>query len=517
MPPEGLAPTREAFIDKVKPYTDPISLDELTEILGTTIKHDDNNKVVTFLTMLLTYTEEDQINLAILGESSAGKSYIPLELVKHYFPAEDVVKLGHVSPKALFHDNDPKITVWENDPTDTRDLPEDKKRHIKHVNLERKMLIFVDQPHPQVIMNLRSFMSHDDKHLIYKIADKKGSGQIQTKSFILDGFATVIYCSASQGSMQDQELTRLLVLSPEVTSDKILESITYGIETRGNTKAHKKFLSENPGIARLVGRVSSIKQARINNVIIPPELQNVIDTRFKEKRIKHLAPRFMRDIHRLIGLINAWTLFNHYRRERVDGDLIATEEDVLMGFQLYADVGEANEFGLSPEVYDIYKKLEPYLAEVNVQDPTRFYSNVDIQGKTRRDIQEWFRQSYGRPIGRERIAQILSSLEKSGLVSEEKNGGKYWYRLVSPVGGVVGELPSNESGIPPPPSTQGRSIMDVLTRLKQELPNSFIQQAAFDIIVLARQCDPAEAERLFDKFVNQGILFRTVDGLWRWT
>ena len=62
-----------------------ISIDDLIDILGSTVKHDDVNKAITFLAMLLTYTDQDQINIGFLAESSSGKSYIPLEL-SAYFP-----------------------------------------------------------------------------------------------------------------------------------------------------------------------------------------------------------------------------------------------------------------------------------------------------------------------------------------------------------------------------------------------------------------------------------------------
>ena len=54
------------------------SLDELRDILDSTIKHDNDSKLITFLAMLLNYTKEDQQNIGYVAESSTGKSYIPL-------------------------------------------------------------------------------------------------------------------------------------------------------------------------------------------------------------------------------------------------------------------------------------------------------------------------------------------------------------------------------------------------------------------------------------------------------
>jgi hypothetical protein len=72
--------------------------------------------------MLLTYAEEDQINLGFLAESSTGKSYIPLEL-SGLFPSEDVIKLGYASPTSFLHDWGTLVT----DAIDYRDVPRARK------------------------------------------------------------------------------------------------------------------------------------------------------------------------------------------------------------------------------------------------------------------------------------------------------------------------------------------------------------------------------------------------------
>jgi len=58
----------------------PTTLKEIGEVLSTTIMQDEKNKTITFLTLLLTYIDEDQINIGFSAESSTGKSYIPIEL-----------------------------------------------------------------------------------------------------------------------------------------------------------------------------------------------------------------------------------------------------------------------------------------------------------------------------------------------------------------------------------------------------------------------------------------------------
>jgi len=85
----------------IKKYP-PINAEELIEILGTTIKHDNDNKLIAFLCQLSAYTEDSQFNLSFNAPSSSGKSFIPIEIA-NLFPPEDVIKLGYVSPTSFFH------------------------------------------------------------------------------------------------------------------------------------------------------------------------------------------------------------------------------------------------------------------------------------------------------------------------------------------------------------------------------------------------------------------------------
>ena len=129
----------------------PLTIQELLEVLGITIKHGNLNKLITFLSMLSAYTEDSQFNVSFRAPSSTGKSYIPIELAR-YFPPEDVIIIAYSSPTAFYHD----AGEW------------DEEKQAIVVNLERKILIFLDQPHDQLLQRLRPLLSHDRKELLYK-------------------------------------------------------------------------------------------------------------------------------------------------------------------------------------------------------------------------------------------------------------------------------------------------------------------------------------------------------------
>ncbi len=60
----------------------PMTAQDLLEILGLTIKKDEENKIVAFLCQLSAYTDNSQFNVSFNAPSSTGKSFIPTEIAR---------------------------------------------------------------------------------------------------------------------------------------------------------------------------------------------------------------------------------------------------------------------------------------------------------------------------------------------------------------------------------------------------------------------------------------------------
>jgi hypothetical protein len=497
-----------------------LTIEDLIGVLGSTVKHDDQNKAITFLTMLLTYTNEDQLNLGFLAESSSGKSYIPLEL-SNYFPSEDIIKLGYASPTAFFHDygvlmhregipvnfemkpSKEKVKEdleFEKDNPSKEDIEFAYKRKMREwkellkgsyylVDLHQKIILFLDMPHDLLLQRLRSLLSHDDKLITLKITDRREKGGLRTKTVVVKGFPTVIFCSA-KFTLSDQEKTRLLLLSPEISQEKLRESLILKIERESDREAFRKRLMENPERQMLIERVKRIKEAKIENIIIPEELRSFIYQKFLEDH-KYLIPRYQRDISRLLALIKAHALLNFMYRKRVDNSIIIEQEDVEAGFHLYYGISEANEMGLSPEIYDIYQKTKSYIPE---------------EGITIMHFQKAYFKEYHKSIGYDYAKWILKTLTSVGLLSEiEDSKDKRLKRYVL-----------LEEKILPHTQTSYISIPEVYETLRKRITKPFYTHEAVKLIRELRQCEPEEAQKIFQTFQNEGKVFLNPYGLWEW-
>jgi len=504
---DELSQTKEELIEHLKDLDKPLTVDDVIEILGSTVKHDDENKAITFLVMLLTFTEEDQTNLGFLAESSTGKSYIPLEL-SWYFPKEDLIKLGYASPTAFFHEYGIPLP----DPNDKRNVEEEKKRRIIHVDLRQKILIFLDQPHDQLLQRLRSLLSHDERDIILKITDKKEKYGLKTKTVVIEGYPTVIFCTA-KFSMADQEKTRLLLLSPEINQEKLREAIALKVERESDREGFFKRMVEDPKRKFLATRVWSIKREKIKHVKIPEELREQIYRQFLEDH-KFLIARHQRDISRLLAIIKGHALLNYMHREKIANSIIVNLEDVEAGFRLYYGVSEANELGLSPELYNVFQKLTSYITQ---------------DGIIINDFQSAYYKEFHKPLGYDTAKKILRSLSSVGLLMEkpdpyDKRLKRFFLSGVypQPKQHIVLEIYADQHGGDSKDSAiqtlspTAQTIPSICETLRNSLKEPFYQQKAIDLIVNLRNCDLKEAEKLFQTFVDEGRLFMDSYGLWMW-
>jgi hypothetical protein len=417
--------------------------------LGLTIKHDDTNKVIQFLAMLLAYTEDSQINISNRGPSSSGKSYIPIELASLYFPRQDVVMIAYSSPTAFFHDQG----EWD-----------DVDRVIR-INLDRKILVFLDQPHDELLKRLRPLLSHDRKELLVKITDKREKKGMRTKNVKLIGFPSVFFCTGSL-RVDEQESTRNIVLSPETTTEKIRESLYLKAARKGNPRAFKQLLDNDCDRKRLQKRILLIKHAGVKQIILnePAKIVEKFITKYPK-----LKPRHARDLERLVSLAQALALFNLWHRKKdAEGNIYVNEEDIENAFAIYGEIAECQELGIPPYLHQMFKDIiEPLYLEKNseckggegtLERYSEYRSGEGTpKGLARKEIIARHFDVYGRPLPEWLLRQeILPTLESVGLVFEEEDPDNRRRKLIYV--GTPTPTPtltiSNESGASQPQAGQ---------------------------------------------------------------
>jgi len=378
----------------------PMRSEELAEILGLTIKQDQENKLITFMAELSAFTEDSQLNISFNAPSSTGKSYIPTEIAR-LFPDEDLIEVGYCSPTGFFHDHGA--------------FNKEKGGYI--VDLSRKILIFLDQPHTLLLQHLRPLLSHDKKELRLKITDKNQKFGLKTKNIYLRGYPAVIFCTVGL-KIDEQETTRFLLLSPETSQEKIREAINVKIKRETDAKGYEKWLDANPKRQMLKDRIRAIKQEQIHEIKIG-SVDKINEAFFR--KAKPLKPRHQRDIGRIIGLVKAFALLNLWFRDREPSTIISNEDDIREAFQLWDAISESQELNLPPYIYQLYNQV--ILPACNEKNAERGQYVTELKGQvglTRREITSFHLNVYGRPLPDWTLRQqIIPMLEASGLIVQE--------------------------------------------------------------------------------------------------
>lgn len=400
----------DLFGKYAKPYPEkidttqfsPMSSEQLIETLGLTIKYDAENKLATFLCELSAYTENSQFNISYNAPSSTGKSYIPTEIAR-LFPQEDVMEIAYCSPTAFFHDAGEY----------------DKEKNGYLVDLSHKILIFLDQPHNELLARLRPLLSHDKKEIAIKITDKTQKNGTKTKNILLRGYPSVIFCTAGL-RIDEQEATRFLLLSPEVNQDKIQQGISATIRKEADSKSFVSWLEENPDRMLLKERIRAIKLENIKDINIASH--ETIGKRFLENN-KTLKPRHQRDIKRLLSLIKSTALLNVWWRERNGSTITANEDDINEAFKLWDKIAVSQELNLPPYIYNLYKEVILPAWEAKNSDRSAVFEEITGKlGLSRQELLEKHFAVYGRMLDPHQLRQqILPMIETAGLIVQEQD------------------------------------------------------------------------------------------------
>ncbi|OGK56536.1 hypothetical protein A3J15_03145, partial [Candidatus Roizmanbacteria bacterium RIFCSPLOWO2_02_FULL_38_10] len=374
---------------------------DLINVLGVTIKKDDVIKQITFLSGILTYTEQDQINLMFNSPSSSGKSYIALETIS-LFPQEDVYQVGYASPTAFWY----SYSKY------------DEERDLKIVDLERKIIVFLDMPYFELLEKIRSLLSKDEKEIFIRVTNRSKRGENRADNICVRGFPTVIFASASF-QLDEQELTRFILLSPQTDKEKIDLAVEEAALKVSNYSKYLEKINSIPERQDLIHRIIDIKNSGIKEIIIPDH--NLLLEMFRA-RYEDTKPRHARDIKRVAALAKGYALLNLWTRKRVGDDIEVKNEDLQNAFALWDEIYIPQELGLPPFVYEVYEKVIW----------TTFKNKGS--GLERKDIQKKFIQVYHNQLPDWKLRkEYISMLNASGIIYEEDHPTDKRIQLIFPV------------------------------------------------------------------------------------
>jgi len=285
--------------------------------IGRTVKHDKMTSNLILKAGLSSYTKEP-LNVFLRGESSIGKTYVVVNSLT-VFPKDDIWFLGGLSPTALVHDRGLLVDA-NNEPIEFLSKPEKdatpeekeayerfrEKMKTAHylVDLQGKILVFLEAPNFETFSKLRPVLSHDVWEISYKFTDKTSKGgPLQTMHVIIRGWPATIFCSTNERFVQDLA-TRSFTFTPETTEAKYKDA---NILT-GSKIAFPWKYEQDLTHGLLESYVTYFKNhMKELQAIIP--FAETFGALFPAK-----FPRSMRDFKHVLGLIQVSALFHLAQR-----------------------------------------------------------------------------------------------------------------------------------------------------------------------------------------------------------
>ena len=286
-------------------------------------------------------------------------------------------------------------------------------------------MIFVEQPDTKLQENLRALLSHDDKKIPFAITNKGKKGENTAIEGFMLGFPSTFFCSANM-LVDEQEQTRCLIISPEVSREKVFAGLCTCLSKSCNKDAYNAKISSNELRNKLIERILYIKSLHVDSINIGEEDSNYLMAKFLMTH-KHYRAKDQRGISHFISLVKAMALLNAPFRT-VDGKIIATKKDVDEVMKLWTPLCESEIYGISPQVYEFYKKY--ILAAYYKKNKERTIK----KGVTYKEIyKEYYILNSCYPNAECVRKQYIPALEIASLISYErdKDNGQQW--LITPL------------------------------------------------------------------------------------
>jgi hypothetical protein len=196
----------------------------------------------------LTVYSYNPLCIGIRAPTSEGKTYAVIQSILKFFPTQDLWLIGSISPKALIRQHG---ILVDKENKSLGDKEKELKKQIKQcgnsknlasqkveledeldklyqrakwlINLQGKILIFLEAPHPDVWNIIKPILSHDTWEIEHPYVD----ADLKTKNVVTRGWPVCIFCSAKDESKWDiwpEIQSRFLITSPNMSPEKYLES-----------------------------------------------------------------------------------------------------------------------------------------------------------------------------------------------------------------------------------------------------------------------------------------------------
>lgn len=378
------------------------------------VKKDIPSKCTAILTDMSAYHDKP-LTTSLKGISGVGKTHNVIE-ASLYFPEEDIMYLGGLSPKALIHQHG-ILMDDENRPILPEDKPERPLRRrfqrgdegtqeydeacqhyrteidawntrihnsYRLIKLSNKIIIFLESPSEETYRMLFPILSHDVERIEYKWVE-----DMITKTAIIQGFPAVTFLSTEQKYMEELS-TRSLTVTPESEEGKIKDAMKLS-----NIQAAFpwKYEGESGSTKMIREVILCIRDKFIEeNYGVDIPFTNLYEVFSSE------IVRDMRDFKHFLRFLKALTMFYVFQRPilKTEGRsyVLSSIDDVIMALCMYSQIYETTRTGIEADILKFYNDIVMNQTSWYLSDLVEKYNEVHKKKVSSKSVGAWLRMLY---------------------------------------------------------------------------------------------------------------------------
>jgi hypothetical protein len=528
------------------------------------VKRDDIVIRQVLYTGLSTYTFDPQ-NLGIMCTTSTGKTYTTMKVMQ-YFPESDVWSIGAMSDKALIRQKgilinskgesiqkqidelkdelrntttfkikfeNPEIGRKDNNKDDDEPKPtlqdkvNEEKAKIKKkldrllddsstlINLQGKILLFLEPPRKEVWNLIKPILSHDKLEISFPYVEKReNSGQFITWNVIVRGWPACVFCSTkdeSQWETWPEIQSRFLITSTNMTEEKVHDGNLLIGQRKGLPNAIQQKLIVSDKDKQLAKKAVSYLKSWINRLSIVNHADhyhpNIVWIPYYEilaNALPHNRGTDNRAANRIFSFLNIVALTKVFHRPNL---LYGKERLVIAQLE---DLGEVlhitqkNISGIPSYKVDFYTDyFTPlYQSKIGPDINTKNDKEEDIKAVTTSQLCQYYKQKSGKPITSDSIRKTyLNELINNGYVDYQDSKIDGHQKIYFPIMEMPIKSQENEQNLKE--STDSRSFLQhsrlIPSKDFKKIPENWLE---LQISALKMSGNVKEVLRIMDKDDN---------------
>ncbi|NVM56926.1 MAG: hypothetical protein HWN51_02235 [Desulfobacterales bacterium] len=241
------------------------------------------------------------------------------------------------------------------------------------VNMENKILIFLEAPQLETWEKIRPILSHDVYEISYKFTDRTSRGQLKTLHVVIRGWPAAVYLKAGRGRediIWPQIQSRFTTISPRMSAEKYRAAVEFSAMVKGlpsvvfESKIGAREFERAERIIRTIRhRLLDIKyKARKASKSFAPNTFWIPFHKEIGEEFPATVGRHMRDSKRFITVMQMSAATNVFARPILKiGDtenIVVVRADYERAIRLYFEEGGEEIFtGIPAHIIDFFKRV----------------------------------------------------------------------------------------------------------------------------------------------------------------